>query len=108
MEKKSSTDARLETIISTLKTWTLCHDLTLPISHFDIPKFKRWINWHGFSNIHDGFDFAAYIDKSDRYVLGLPPKTNIRAIADGTVTQVCTSWGGGYATFINPKLSDSS
>lgn len=84
------------------KIWTPDLDVTLPINGKDIPKFKWWINWNGFSKKHTGFDFAAYIDEKERSVLGLPPETPVRAVADGIVKQVSAGLAEtGYAMFIN-------
>ncbi len=77
------------------KEWTPDLDTELPINGpLDIPNFKAWINWNGFQlnrqtgKGHDGYDFAAYLTKDDRIVLGLPPDTPIRAVTEGKVVRI--------------------
>lgn len=78
------------------KEWTPNLDAGLPIEGKSIPGFKAWINWNGFrfdkNNpswiSHRAFDFAAYLTQRNEVVLGLPQETEIRAVADGHVTQV--------------------
>lgn len=74
----------------------------LPILGKDIPNFKHWVLWNGFSRGHQGFDFAAYLTADNKCILGLSAETPVRAVADGTVFQVQEqSHGLAYAAFIN-------
>ena len=68
--------------------------LSLPIFGSDIVDFLKWVNWHDFTGVpksiddpnwHNGYDFAAYLNKQGQCVLGLPSETPVRAIADGEV-----------------------
>ncbi len=70
------------------RRWSRDLDIALPIRDSDIPGFRKWVNWNGYSENHHAFDFAAYIDSNERCVLGLPPETPVRAIANGTVARV--------------------
>src|SRR3989344_3730984 len=78
-------------ITDVTKEWESGLDVALPISDADLPDFKAWVNWNGFhlnrqtGKGHDGYDFAAYLTKDNRVVFGLPPHTEIRAVADGKV-----------------------
>jgi murein DD-endopeptidase MepM/ murein hydrolase activator NlpD len=81
------------------KLWEPNLDVTLPINGVDIPEFKKWVNWKGFSKKHPGFDFAAYINNKNECILGLPSKTPVRATADGVVAQVIDMYGE-YPTYI--------
>jgi len=84
------------------KVWKPNLDVTLPIDGEDIPGFREWVNWNGFSKDHIGFDFASYLNNSNECVLGLPHETPVRAITDGMVAQVFSpSIHGEYAVFIN-------
>lgn len=92
------------------REWEPNQDTVLPVDGKDIPGFKEWINWNGFQldretgKGHDGFDFGSYLTEDRRVVLGLPPNTPIRAVADGIVAQVMDSpeaVGGGYGVMIN-------
>ena len=89
------------------RVWTSTLDLSMPILTSDLPNFKSWINWSGFkgySERHIAFDFAAYLDKKGNCILGLPEKTPIKAVADGTVVQISSGLAGQgvpYACFIN-------
>lgn len=89
------------------KEWMRDLDTQLPILGTDIPNFKHWINWNGFQldrntgQGHEGFDFAAYLTTDDKIILGLPPETKIRAVADGRIAQVSHGFGGPYGYFIN-------
>ncbi len=88
----------LERIAKDTKIWTPDLDITLPINGSDIPNFREWVNWNGwkgYSPAHEAFDFAAYIDKDSRCILGLPEETPVRAIADG------------FARFVSNKLLES-
>ena len=60
--------------------------VSLPVYGEDIPGFVKWVNWNGYRNGHEAFDFAAYMNDKGQCVLGLPAKTPVRAIADGMVT----------------------
>ncbi|GEM_PF-2782948 len=78
--------------------WLPNQDTILPIDGRDIPNFEAWINWNGYAvdpssgkKVHDGFDFAAYLTTDNHVVLGLPPLTPVRAVAEGTVKQILTS-----------------
>ncbi|MEK6947968.1 MAG: M23 family metallopeptidase [Nanoarchaeota archaeon] len=99
----------LEQITGTTRIWTPELDITLPIDCADIPDFQEWVNWSGwkgYSPDHKAFDFAAYLTKDERCILGLPKETPVRAIADGVVRQ--TSYGLAdvpYACFMNIEHS---
>lgn len=90
-----------------LEIWAPNLNIIMPILPSDIPDFKAWINWSGFegySKNHVAFDFGAFINANGNCVLGLPEKTPIRAVADGTIAQIsCGLAGRGvrYACFIN-------
>lgn len=92
----------LEKITKNTKIWKPNLNIVLPICGRDIPDFKEWVNWNGYSESHRGFDFTAYIN-NNKCVLGLPSITLVRAVADGIVRQVSQGLaeGDGYATFIN-------
>lgn len=93
---------KLEKITENTRVWTRNLDVTLPILGTDIPRFEEWVAWNCFSESHNGFDFAVYIDKEGRCILGLPSETPVRAVADGIVAQVYDStYLGEYAVFIN-------
>ena len=70
------------------KKWVPGHDLAMPIRSEDIPNFSEWIRWNAYCDSHPGFDFAAYIDRNNDCVLGLPRETPVRAIAAGVVTNI--------------------
>ncbi|VVB57637.1 Peptidase family M23 [uncultured archaeon] len=70
--------------------------LVSPISGSLIPNFHQWIQWNGFNlKYHTGFDYAAYIDRTCGRVLGLPPNTEVRAIADGEARVFHPNYGYG-------------
>lgn len=81
------------------RRWSRDLDIALPIRDSDIPGFKKWANWNGYSENHHAFDFAAYIDSNERCVLGLPPETPVRAIANGTVVRIKGAVFGGGSYF---------
>jgi len=85
------------------KIWGSDLDIVLPINGPDIANFDKWVNWRGYTQNHRGFDFAAYLTKDKRCVLGLPSETPIRAVADGVVKQISQGLAEyyQYATFIN-------
>jgi len=85
------------------KLWTSTLDIVLSINDLDIPNFHKWVNWNGYTQRHTGFDFAAYLTKNGKCILGLPSEIPVRAIADGVVRQVSQGLAEGYeyATFIN-------
>ena len=66
----------------------------MPINSEDIPNFKEWINWNGFSHKHKGFDFAAYIERGGDCMLGLLEKTPVRAIDEGIVRKIGSNQEG--------------
>ena len=71
---------------TTFDNWQNRSEVILPINPEFIPGFKDWVNWNGFrSDNHQGFDFAAYFNRENLVVLGLPKKTPVRAIYDGIV-----------------------
>lgn len=88
------------------KEWSDELDTALPIKGTDIPNFKAWINWNGFTynrktkEGHDGFDFATYLTTDNRIIFGLPESVPIRAVADGVVRQI-SQRNGPYAFYIN-------
>ncbi len=88
--------------IERVPIWSPGMNIELPVRGEDIKYFKEWVNWNCYSNEHDGFDFAAYINSKGKCVLGLPAETPIRAIADGAVMQVSQGLteGDGYGTWI--------
>lgn len=78
-----------------IEEWLTGLDLELPIRASDIPGFAYWLDWNGWGedvewvdDEHTGFDFAAYLNTKGKAVLGLPPHTPVRAIADGIVRMV--------------------
>jgi len=83
------------------EVWPVDVSVVPPINGEDIPGFREWVCWNGYYVDHEAFDFAAYINNNNMCVLGLPPETNIRSIADGTVVQIYkNSDNDGYRTFI--------
>jgi murein DD-endopeptidase MepM/ murein hydrolase activator NlpD len=81
----------LERITEKTRVWTPNLDIVLPINGGDIPEFSKWVNWSGwkgYNQKHEGFDFACYINKNGDYVIGLPERTPVRAIADGEIFKV--------------------
>lgn len=71
--------------------WTNRTRLVFPIDGARIPDFAEWVNWSGwkgYSPAHEGFDLAAYLTKDGKCVLGLPWKTEVRAVEDGIVHSV--------------------
>ena len=97
----------LESITEETRIWTPNLDIVSPINGLDIPEFQEWVNWSGwkgYAQDHTAHDFAAYLTKDGRCVLGLPKETPVRAVADGIVAQVSQGLAGSgvpYATFIN-------
>lgn len=98
------------TIDKETKEWRSNQDVELPIRGSDIPNFKAWIDWNGFQvnretgKGHNGYDFAAYLNTDNQIILGLPPQTPIRAIADGVVSQAVEAselTNGGYGAEVN-------
>ena len=90
--------------------WLANQDTCLPINGKDIPGFKEWVCWNGFQldretgKGHSGFDFAAYLTQDGDVILGLPPETPVRAVADGVVAQVLDNpeaVGGGYGVMMS-------
>ena len=79
-------------ITSRTTRWSPELNIIPPIDPRQIPHFKCWINWNGFSREHIGLDFAAYLDDVGRIILGLPARIEIKAVADGVVALV---WGPG-------------
>lgn len=63
-------------------------NMSLPIDSGEIPDFKSWVNFNGFTPGHRGYDFAAYLTANGKVILGLPADTNVRASADGIVYNV--------------------
>ena len=59
-----------------------------PINIRDLPHFSEWINYNGFVSDHQGIDFAAYMNKWEESVLGLPGNTGVHSILDGVVLHV--------------------
>jgi len=91
------------------REWEPNLDTSLPIDGHELPNFKAWVNWNGFSldretgKGHSGYDFAAYLSTENIVVLGLPPETKIRAVADGRIAQVLDNpdaIGGGYGVML--------
>lgn len=90
-----------------IREWNPQIETVLPIDGTEIAGFKAWVNCNGFqpfapeAHTHDGFDFGAYLREDGMIVLGLPPTTSIRSVAEGKVAQVITGgvWGG-YAASI--------
>ncbi len=87
--------------------WTSSLDIILPINGSDIKDFEEWVNWSGwkgYSPYHTAYDFAAYLSKDGKVVLGLNEETQVRVIADGIVRQVSYGLAGKsvpYGCFIN-------
>ena len=79
--------------------------LVLPIDSSQIPHFGHWIRKPKFNPEYEEFFldydrhfenlllyiFAAYSTQDGKEVLGLPRKTKVRAISDGTVDYISTS-----------------
>lgn len=80
-----ATSENLEKITVRTKLWKPTLDIVPPIDTFQIPGFVRWINWNGYKECHEGYDFAAYINTRGECVLGLPKDILIRAVAPGHV-----------------------
>lgn len=75
--------------IPRIRNWSSDLDLLSPIDESSIPRFKKWLFFNGFhEKQHQGFDYADYIDKNGRPVLGLPTETTVRAISDGLVAWI--------------------
>lgn len=88
------------TIGKRTKEWLAQFNMRLPIDSNEIPGFRHWVNFNGFSpqqTGHNGYDFAAYLTQEGEVVLGLPVETNIRAVADGVVYGIYGRDGWGYA-----------
>lgn len=81
-------------------------NMGLPIDSSEIPDFEHWVNFNGFSHRHDGYDFAAYLTKTGKVILGLPDKTKIRAAADGVVYSIFKhNWGYEEMVWIKHEKS---
>ncbi len=88
--------------------WAPDLDTELAIDGQDIPGFKAWINWNdadidrsGYrKGYHQGVDFAAYLTTDDEIVLGLPPDTPVRAVADGKINTIAATPDAGYNGWI--------
>ncbi|MBL7100799.1 MAG: M23 family metallopeptidase [Nanoarchaeota archaeon] len=76
----------LKEITKETRVWSPNLDIALPIETASIPRFKKWVNWNGFSDKHHAYDFAAYMNDKNECVFGLPEETKVRAVADGVVT----------------------
>lgn len=79
------TPQTLEKITAKTKCWKPTLDIVSPIDTSQIPNFVRWVNWNGYRDGHEAYDFAAYMNTQGEYVLGLPKGLLIRAIAAGHV-----------------------
>jgi len=85
-----------------IKEWSRNLDIVLPIRTAEIVGFENWICWNGFSEQHQGFDFAAYLSTKDEIVLGLPGELSVVAVADGNIVQaVKKPFGVAYGGFVN-------
>ena len=100
LEKESQEQSSLPRIGVESREWLPGLDITPPIAGEDIPGFKAWVGWNGYGMNHKGLDFAAYLNDKDELVIGLPPETPVRAVADGEIIQT-GDYLGRYATFIN-------
>jgi murein DD-endopeptidase MepM/ murein hydrolase activator NlpD len=87
--------------------WNSDLDLQLPIDKSQIDGFQSFINWNGFKSDHTAYDFAAYLNKNQETILGLPSDLNIHAIANGNVRQIITSFGDNYHTRIHIEHGNS-
>ena len=77
--------------------WLMYNNLAYPIDGRDLPGFKQWVKWNGFSLKHNGYDFAAYLTNDGKIIFGLPEKTPVRAMSDGDISYlVQTSNFGDY------------
>jgi len=78
--------------------WPAEKRISLPIDSRDIPNFCKWIHFQGYTGEykHNGHDFAVYLNQGGEVVLGLPPETPVRSIADGIVERFCVSPWGEY------------
>ena len=81
------------------KEWISGLDVQPPIDGGDIPGFTRWVNWHGYSEKHQSFDFSAYLNDQDELIIGLPENTPVCAVANGQVAQI-VDWVGKYGMAI--------
>jgi len=80
----------LEQITESVRNLTSA-DISLPVNELELPRFQKWINWSGFKGYspeHLGFDFAAYLTQDGKCILGLPKRTRVRAVADGTILEI--------------------
>src|SRR3989338_1459453 len=97
----------LERITEDTKVWMPTLDIVPPIYSSDIPNFREWVNWSGwkgYAQDHTAHDFAAYLTKYGKVVLGLPKETPVRAVADGVIRQISNGLAGNgvpYACFMN-------
>lgn len=80
----------LNNITEELNRWIPGLDVGMPIHVEDIAGFHKWVNWNCFREegrnglgMHRAYDFAAYMNDQRECVLGLPPETPVRSIADG-------------------------
>ena len=80
-----ATHENLEKITRNVKLWKPTLDITSPIDTSQITGFVKWVNWNGFKQSHEGYDFAAYINTRGECILGLPRGTLVRAVADGRI-----------------------
>ncbi len=106
MLKSSHSEKELEfqkiSISDSHGIWSSKLDVVSPVKINGLHGFRSWVNWNGFGPKHTAFDFAAYLDESQRVVLGLSEKTEIVAVADGFVRQVSARGvSGQYAAYIN-------
>jgi len=63
--------------------------LARPIDSEGITRFKEWVIWNGWQGRHPGFDFAAYLDRHHRVILGLNGEdVSVRAVEKGVVAGV--------------------
>jgi len=83
--------------------WSPDLGVVMPVDGNKIAGFETWICWNGFDPIaHSGFDFACYLRKDNRIILGLP-KLEVCSILDGTVKDIflTTPFSGFFSTLLN-------
>ena len=76
-------------------------ELNPPINSTELPRFRQWVNWNGYSERHQGYDFCAYLNNYGICIFGLPSETKVRAVANGIVTRVNKNSGlYGYGNVV--------
>ncbi len=66
------------------------YNFVLPVDSSGIPGFEKWVKLNP-KEAHDIYVFGAYLDEAGKCVVGMPERTKVRAVGDGTVR---SSYGG--------------